>query len=701
MKRIALVFIIAIMLPSVLLAVLAVRTLRVQEIAASSQRVALHQSTCDGMIANISLFMDDVRIFFSQEVDRLVEREGASLIDTFDEKITDQWSQVSVGSVVSEAGLIISPVSLSDNIGAQLFLQNHADFLSNRRVVEVYEAPRLLADQVEVREEALVRGKTSILGELGKRSQTPAPAGEEPERILNQAVPERIHKKSPAASPASKMEEKGFLTEAVTATRSAAIDRKEIATRKKVAASNSKLNAYRFDSAQADDLFITADEASEGLLKTNQQQVRNVDPAQQLSQGSESDAIQPLVLMAYNKGNNYSQLNRVSVTQNELTEAGDEGAVSRIIDGRLHTLLWKRHTALPGYTFWVELNLDEIKAELSGLFRVFSDKETNPEISVALLDSNGEPVTQTVPGFETDWTTPFVAAEVGQILPRWEVAAYFLDPEALNASARTVLVTLSLIIVILVAAVGVGSFLIMRSVNYEIQIASRKTDFVSNVSHELKTPLTSIRMFSELLENSETYDAEVTRKYSSVISKESARLSRLINRLLDFSRLDRGEMRLLFESVDLGKLVTETVDDYRHQIESEGLAVEMEIVPEASVNVSGDCDALSQVLLNLLTNTEKYASCGGVVNVRLEAPDDGKVILRVQDRGPGISKLHQRRIFEKFYRADDSISSGIEGSGIGLALSKQIIEKHEGQIWYARREGGGSCFAIELPISKD
>ncbi len=90
MKRIALVFIIAIMLPSILLAVLAVRTLRVQEIVASSQRVALHQSTCDGMITNISLFMDDVRIFFSQEVDRLVEREGADLIDTFDEQITNQ-----------------------------------------------------------------------------------------------------------------------------------------------------------------------------------------------------------------------------------------------------------------------------------------------------------------------------------------------------------------------------------------------------------------------------------------------------------------------------------------------------------------------------------------------------------------------------------------------------------------------------------
>lgn len=719
MKRIALVFIIAIMLPSILLAVLAVRTLRVQEIAASSQRVALHQSTCDAMIGNISLFMDDVRIFFSQEVDRLVEREGADLIDTFDEQITDQWLQVAVGSVVSDAGVICSPISLSNNVLAQPFLENHADFLSNRRVVEVYEAPRLLADQVEVKEEPLVPGKTSIWGSLRKRPHDPAE--EKPAKTPTQPGSERPYYKlrneaasiaevsvsadppdNQQAAPASKMKKKEGMTEAVTAVaRNSAIDGKETATRKKVAASNSKLNAYRFDSSQVDDFFIPVDETSEGLYQSTKQQVRNVDPAQQRSKGSERDTPQPLMTMAYDRRNNYSQLNRVAVTQNDLTEGGDKGAVSRIIDGRLHTLLWKRHPSLPGYTFWVELNLDEIKAELSVLFRAFSEKETNPKISFALLDSNGEPVTQTVPGFETDWATPFVAAEVGQILPRWEVAAYILDPEALNVAARTVLVTLSLIIVILVAAVAVGSFLIMRSVNYEIQIASRKTDFVSNVSHELKTPLTSIRMFSELLEKSENYDAEITRKYSSVISKESARLSRLINRLLDFSRLDRGEMRLMFASVDLGGLVRETVNDYRHQIESEGLAVKMEILPESLVNVSADRDALSQVLVNLLTNAEKYASCGGVVNVRLEAPDDGKVIFRVQDRGPGISKLHQRRIFEKFYRADESISSGIEGSGIGLALSQQIIEKHEGRIWYVRRESGGSCFAIELPISED
>ncbi len=720
MKRIALVFIIAIMIPSILLAVLAVRTLRVQEMAASSQRVVLHQSTCDGMVANISLFMDDVRIFFGKEVDRLVEQRGADLVNTFDEVITREWAQASVGSVVDDAGLICSPLSTSDNSFAEPFLANHADFLSNRRVVEVYQAPRLLGDQVKVQEEALVSGKTGIWGSLKPRFKEPvkeAPKGSVAASLEMAEV--AIDAESSAMADAFATDEPVAAADAIqkeapkekAALSSAApnglTQEEEVAIRKKVAASNSKLDAYRFDPSQtqrqaaAPVAADAAGRAEEGQVSAQgfEQQVRNVEPARQWMAPSPAANQQAEMAQIEDLGYNYSRLNRAAVTQNDLTEGEDEGAVSRIIDGSLHVLLWKRHAALPGYTFWVELNPEEIKAELAGLFEVYGKSETNPEISLALLDSNGDPVTQTVPGFEADWTTPFVAAEVGQILPRWEVAAYIIDPEALDAAARTVLITLSLIIIVLVAAVAVGSLLIMRSVNYEMQIASRKTDFVSNVSHELKTPLTSIRMFSELLENSESFDAEQTRKYSSVISKESARLTRLINRLLDFSRLDRGEMKLNFENVDLGDLVRETVDNYRHQIEAEGLEVEVDVLPDAPVIVDADRDALSQVLLNLLTNAEKYAASGREVNVRLERPHEGKVALLVKDRGPGISKLHQRRIFEKFYRADESISSGIEGSGIGLALCHQIVEKHEGQIRYSRREGGGSCFAIEIPVS--
>ena len=150
---------------------------------------------------------------------------------------------------------------------------------------------------------------------------------------------------------------------------------------------------------------------------------------------------------------------------------------------------------------------------MAGLFSGNLTSSAPNGVSFALLDSAGEVVAVTEPGFTTDWSTPFVASEVGQILQRWEVAAYLLDPASLNASARTIRLTLSLLILTLLGAVARGSYLILRSVNEEMRIASQKTDFVSNVSHELKTPLTSIRMFSELLRDAENPDPDKTRQY--------------------------------------------------------------------------------------------------------------------------------------------------------------------------------------------
>ncbi len=691
MKRIALVFIIAILIPSLLLAGLAVRTLRMQEVVLSNQRALLHQSTCDGMAANINLFMDDVRIFYGRMVDELVSERGDDVIGLFDQLVTERWSQAAVGAVVTDAGLICSPTTVTENAWAVPFIKNHSDFLSNTGVVEVYQAPKILYGQVEVTEEApLPEPQPSssidlkIRDLVGLSSSKARSAADNEVEDVGSEFSESATGVNVQAMPAEAMEDA------------------EPQVRRKVAASNSKLQDFRFEKPGAEPPSAQASQApsAESLaILAPPLQTRNVEPRQQqqemtLSKEATEQSINEV-------GYNYSRLNTAAVTQNDLTAEEEEGAVSRIIDGELHILLWKRHGSFPGHTFWVELNQGAIRSDLAGLFEDRFSSVASSEVSLALLGSHGELVTQTQSGFLADWATPFVAAEVGQILPRWEVAAYLIDPDALSAAAKTVLFSLSLTIITLVGAVAIGGFLIMRSVNSEMQLAARKTDFVSNVSHELKTPLTSIRMFSELLEGSESYDSEQTRKYSGVISKESARLTRLINRLLDFSQLDRGEMKLREDTVDLGELVQETVDNYRPQIEAEGLELELSIGPALPVYIKGDEDALSQVLVNLFSNAEKYAASGAKIEVDLENAGDDSVQVSVRDRGPGISKHHQRRIFEKFYRADESISSGIEGSGIGLALCRQIIDKHGGEIRYSKREGGGSTFSIELPISQN
>lgn len=667
MKRIAVVFVLAILIPSVLLAVMAVRSLRDQELVVNSQRALYYQAACDSMAGDISLFMDDVRVFNGQLVDEMVKKEtpGNATRD-FSHYIQDSWSQASIGAVVTDSGVIVSPRS-GDGAEATAFLQENEDFLTNRRVVEVFEAPQLLNDQVQVVEDRQAKAKTSSGGSLFRKKLASR------DSTLNEDV-------APSATPSS--------------------------TKRKVSAEEDRVLGYRFEKPmvkseeevrEAPVGSVVSENAESAPAAPVQEQMltRNVIPMQQ--QRAQAPALE-LAKAAPVDADNFSSAKWSAIRSNDLTQGQEEGAVGRIIDGTLHVLLWKKAAALPGYTFWTELNMDAIENDLAGLFTKSEWDDRQEEVSLALLDTGGNLVGQTVPGFSTDWTKPFVASEVGQILPRWEVAAYLVNPELLDRSAEIARMTIWLIILVLLGAVAAGTILILRSVNYEMRLASRKTDFVSNVSHELKTPLTSIRMFSELLENSRDHDVEKTAKYSGVISKEAARLTRLINRLLDFSRLDRGEMKLNLEKIDLAALLNETVENHRSRIEGAGFRLKIDLPAEKEAPILGDQDALSQVLLNLLSNAEKYAASGKEIDVTMDFPVGGKVRFSVHDRGKGIPRNTQRRIFEKFYRADDSIDSGIEGSGIGLSLCRQIVGLHGGTIQYAKREGGGSTFSVEIPL---
>jgi signal transduction histidine kinase len=323
---------------------------------------------------------------------------------------------------------------------------------------------------------------------------------------------------------------------------------------------------------------------------------------------------------------------------------------------------------------------------------------------VALLDAESRPVATTVPGFVTDWRKPFVASEVGEILPHWEVAAYFLNPAEIASSARASEWLKWMLVPILLGAIGFGSVVIIRDVGKEMHAARQKTDFVSNVSHELKTPLTSIRMFSDLLEKKDDVESDKMRHYAGIISTEAARLTRLINNLLDFSRMERGEKKYDLADFDAADLASEVVENYRLQIESEGLDLTYSDQIGAPVKVCGDRDALAQVLLNLISNAEKYGASGGeiVVEARRSESDDGFVELRVMDRGPGVSRRESGRVFEKFYRVDDSLSTGIQGSGLGLTLARQIARGHGGDVECCKRDDGkcGGCFSLRLPVAK-
>jgi signal transduction histidine kinase len=304
--------------------------------------------------------------------------------------------------------------------------------------------------------------------------------------------------------------------------------------------------------------------------------------------------------------------------------------------------------------------------------------------------------------FKTDFKHPFVATEIGEALPHWEVAAYLRNPDQFKQSARTIQITLGLLIGILLTAIAAGSWLIVRDLNRQLTLARQKTDFVSNVSHELKTPLTSIRMFSELLAEDRVTDREKQKSYLHIITSEAARLTRLINNVLDFSRSERGEKKYNFDELDLAALTNETVATYRPHLESNGFRLDASI-PTTPVGVRGDRDALAQIIVNLLSNAEKYSNGKKEIVVEVAPPEHAEtcVCVKVCDRGAGVPRGLEEKIFDQFYRVPDPLSSGVQGSGLGLTLARQIARAHGGDVIYSPRDGGGSCFSLQLPLQKN
>jgi signal transduction histidine kinase len=256
-----------------------------------------------------------------------------------------------------------------------------------------------------------------------------------------------------------------------------------------------------------------------------------------------------------------------------------------------------------------------------------------------------------------------------------------------------------LLVTVLVAAIGIGSWLIVRDLNRQLTLARQKTDFVSNVSHELKTPLTSIRMFAELLAEGRINEPAKQRNYLGIITAEAARLTRLINNVLDFARLERGEKKYNFADCDFAALARETAETFRPHLEAAGFKFDVSL-PDSPLPVKADRDAVAQVMVNLLSNAEKYSN--GTKEVRLELAQNGSpsAELRVLDRGPGVPRECEEKIFEQFFRVNDSLTNAVPGTGLGLTLARQIARAHGGEVSYSAREDGGSCFTFHLPLNQ-
>ena len=669
MKKIALVFALAVLLPSLLLAWLAVRSLRDQQFLLERQQSLLCQRVTDTLAQNISSYLTKQQQVFGAQVEDLAAGKDAQAVAAqFDSELRSRWPLAEVGFCVTLTGKILSP-SPNARTEARTFYTDNRDFLGNRVAVEVYQSANTGFNNLDnngalnfarntANKPASINGLSGSVASQ-RQAQPTLTASAPPVQSRQQEI--ALAKQTAAPSAAAQSSERK--------------DGADIVSGQLGSVSQSPVQSLNYKAAQT----------------------RKVSPQSSFYQQQLGDRARTDTVAAEEPQNNLSKVVPAEAEFGQLIGSGTDGMLARFLQNKLRLMFWHRLSTEPDLIFGAQLNLDRVVDGLRGL--VSAGPELSDEICLAVLDDNAKPVALSQAGFSANWKRPLVATEIGDALPHWEVAAYLVNPARLAQTANTARLTLGLLIAVLVLAIGVGSWLIVRSLNSELKLARQKTDFVGNVSHELKTPLTSIRMFSELLADGRVADPAKQRSYLDIITAEAARLTRLINNVLDFSRMERGEKKYNFQPCDLVEVVRAAAQTFRPHLEAGGFKFDC-VLPDTAVPVRGDADALSQIIVNLLSNAEKYSNGGKEITLELgrrESPLPHAEV-KVLDRGSGVPRGSEEKVFEKFYRAHDSLSSGVQGSGLGLTIARQIARAHGGDVVYEPRAGGGSCFILRLPL---
>ncbi|MCU0256750.1 MAG: HAMP domain-containing histidine kinase, partial [Vicinamibacterales bacterium] len=277
----------------------------------------------------------------------------------------------------------------------------------------------------------------------------------------------------------------------------------------------------------------------------------------------------------------------------------------------------------------------------------------------------------------------------------WSVAVFPSDPladRALFASRRRLLVTT---FGVLGLALLAGSFFILRSIQRERDVARMQTEFVSAVSHEFRTPLTSLGQLSEMLSKGRVPTDALKQDAYEILARETDRLRRLVESILDFGRIEAGSYRYELATLDAAAVVREVVAELEPQAAAAGFTIDVACPPDP-LAVQADRAALSLALRNLVDNAIKYSGASRTVWVAADRRGD-RVCLSVRDRGAGIPPAEQRAIYRKFVRGAAARAAGVAGVGIGLAIASQIVTAHRGRIALDSEPGAGSTFTIELP----
>jgi signal transduction histidine kinase len=335
-----------------------------------------------------------------------------------------------------------------------------------------------------------------------------------------------------------------------------------------------------------------------------------------------------------------------------------------------------------------QMSFDSIMSMLDTCLR---DSQNNYYVSIVDFENKGiygQPIPQTS-GY-------FIEARFQSTLYKWLLHILPRKSIEIEQNIRNRRRTNLSFIILSMSLIFISLAIIYVAWQRDRQLRQLKEDFIGNVSHELKTPLSLIRMFSEILVTGRIKDENKKLDYFRIIHNESDRMSRLINNLLDFANLGRGIHSGHFEKINIAQLVAKALEAYRYEIQKDGFQVNLKTHSDIPDSFA-DPNAITMAFINLLDNSVKYSGDQKQIDVQVERTN-GFVDLTVIDKGIGIPASEQQKIFDKFYRGSAPSVRRIRGSGIGLAITKHVAEMHGGEVMVESEPGKGSTFTLRIPI---
>ncbi len=363
-----------------------------------------------------------------------------------------------------------------------------------------------------------------------------------------------------------------------------------------------------------------------------------------------------------------SELYALSRESSQLTVAS--GWIPWFSENQLYILGWVT-PAKGDLVYGIELEVMTLLSRLAAEFSPLGQ----PHTAYVLVNGSGAVLLQS--GEIIDEQAPLDKLEVSSRLPHWRLCVYTDTATVTDATGFMALALMAL--GLLLISIITGGILITRLTLSKIQDARRKTSFVASVSHELKTPLTSIRMYSELLQSRRIHDPDKQAQYLNVIVAESGRLTRLINNVLDFGRLEQGRKTYRPERFDLIDCLDTLISAHAIRLKQAGFEI-IKTFPQTTISIETDRDALEQAILNIMDNALKYADSGQFIHFIVKR-DTKAITLAIQDDGPGIPAGAHELIFNKFYRADTSLTASKPGSGLGLSIARQMLRDLGGDLY--------------------